>query len=653
MINLDSVFVADIETKGLLHEIYDASDFHVLSVGYKVKDKWHIKSTNREEDIKKVFENPNNVVVGHFFLGYDIPALKKLFPNVQFNATIIDTLALSQYLYNERASHGLESWGVDLGFGKVAISESEWKELTYEKAVERCEGDVVINYLLWDKMLKLLRELYGSDEKIIPVLMNANFKIIVGHVQSENPIKLDVEQCKKNLEYLEGIIAEKTEELKTIMSKVAKKAIRKKPKNPFRKDGSLSKAGEKWFGMLEQMGLPEDYEGEIEEIIGYDEPNPQSTQQVKDYLLSKGWVPKIFKDGANGKVPQLRDDDKNLCSSILKLVEKFPELQALDGLSVAQHRAGYLKAFLETMDENGYVTAGFSGTAKTWRSKHRKPIVNLPSNSSTYGELVRSVLIAPEGKVFVNADLDSLEDKTKQAGIIDLDPDYVNQLNVPGYDAHLSIALKAGFMTEDEVAFFRWYKKKGKSREDEGLPESFKGLTDEEMSEAFEHLSKVRKGAKVTNYSCTYSASPKKIAETADMPLKEAQKFHKAFWDVNWSIKKLTDSFETKVVDGRKWIYSPFTKLWLLLTAEHIKFSAVNQNFGSKVFDLFLYYLMDMGVKPIMTMHDELSWYINEGEEEEAERMVKEAMDKVNQYFNLPIKFESAPEFAKSYGGLH
>lgn len=50
-----------------------------MSIGWKSNGKWNIKSTNKEEDIAKVFENPNNTVVGHFFLGYDLPALKKCF----------------------------------------------------------------------------------------------------------------------------------------------------------------------------------------------------------------------------------------------------------------------------------------------------------------------------------------------------------------------------------------------------------------------------------------------------------------------------------------------------------------------------------------------------------------------------------------------
>lgn len=647
--DLDNVFVCDLECDGLLDVL---TKLHVLSIGWKDKNgKWNIKSTTKEEDIKKVFENPNNIIVGHYFIGFDIRALKKLYPNIQFNAFIIDTLPLSWYLYNQRSSHGLDSWGSDVGIEKPPIED--WEGLSFEEYRHRCEEDVKININIWHKSLKLLRKLYSTDQEIISVIKNCNFKIELQVLQEENKIKLDVEKCKENLTYLESIIEEKTEELKSIMPKVENKVRRKKPKSLYKKNGDLSAVGERWRKLTEGCGLDLEYDGEINEVVSYDEPNPQSNVQIKDFLLSKGWKPKLFKDGANGPVPQLRDDDKNLCKSIISMIDEFPELSALDGLSVAQHRAGYLKAFLETMDEDGYVKASWHGMAKTWRVKHVKPIVNLPANDSDYGELVRSVLIAPEGKVFVNADLASLEDKTKQIGIYDLDKAYVDQLNVKGYDAHLTIALRAGFMTEDEVAFFKWYKKEDKSRDDEDFPKSFSGLSDEDLKEAFGKLTKVRKGAKTTNYAATYNASAKKIGETADIPLKEAKIFHKAYWDLNWAIKKLADSFETKKVDGREWIYSPFTKTWLLLTAQHIKFSAVNQNFGAKVFDLWAYFLIQSGVKPIMSMHDEMSWYIDEGEEEKAKEIVQNAINKVNKIFNHPIKFEASPEFAKSYGDVH
>jgi hypothetical protein len=649
--DLDNALIVDIETRGLLSVLKSKEDLHVMSVGWKSNGKWNIKSTNKEEDIAKIFENPNNTIVGHFFIAYDLPALKIMFPNINFKAKIIDSLALSHYLANDRLKHGLEDYGIEFGYEKVKISEEEWENLTYEKAEERCRRDIQINCILWDKQLTLLRELYETDDEIYSPIARCNFKMELLHIQENNRIKLDVGLCKKNLAFLEDIIAEKEKELNSILPTIKNIATRKRPAKLYKADGKISSAGEKWFSMTKQLNLSEDYDGDINEVVSESPPNCQSTKQMKDYLFSKGWKPKLFKDGANGKVPQLRDDNKELCSSIKELIKTVPELESLDGLSVAQHRAGYLKAFLDTMNEDGYVKAGWSGMAKTFRVKHNKPIVNLPSNNSQYGDLVRSCLIAPEGMLFANADLSSLEDKTKQCCIYPYDPTYVETLNTPGYDAHLRIAELGNFMSDDEIRFFKWYKQKDKDIKH--LPESFKVYDELELTEQFNRLSKVRHTCKTTNYSATYSASAKKIAETAGVPLKIGQALHKTYWDLNWSVKKFTEDLKVKTVDGRNWIYNPFTKLWLLLTADHIKFSATNQNFGACVFDTFLWYLVQAGIKPIMNIHDELSFYIKVGQEDWARKVIKESMDKVNVIFNQPISFESEPEFATSYGNVH
>lgn len=645
--NLNKVYVVDIEADGLLDEV---TKLHVLSVGYKNSTGgWSIKSTNRLEDIKKIFENPENTVVGHFFLMYDKRVLEKLYPTIDFKATIVCSLAISQYLYEDRLKHGLEDWGVEFGYEKVKISEDEWKNLSYEKAVERCERDVLINCLLWDKMKTYLWELYGDWKAIEFTIKRLNFKMQLMRIQDENRIDVDVELCKKNYAYLQSIIEEKSEALSKIMPKVPVTVKRQRPKNLYKIDGTLSQEGEKWQRLTKGCNLSLDYDGEILETIGYKEPNCQSNAQVKNYLLSLGWKPKLFKDGANGKVPQIRDDNKELCKSVLKLVEKVPELEALAGLSVAQHRAGYLKAFLDTMDSNNRVTASWSGIAKTLRVKHVKPIVNLPSNTSAHGDLVRKCLIAPPGKIFVNADLSSLEDKTKQCCIYPYDPEYVETLNTPGYDAHLNIAQLGNFMSAEEVAFYKWYGNKDLSN----IPKGYESMSEEGWTKEYKRLSVIRKSSKVTNYSATYSASPRKIAEAAGISLKEGTALHTAYWELNWSVKNFTEDLKTKVVDGKEWIYNPYTHLWLRLTSDHIKFSACNQNFGACVFDTFLWFLIQEGVRPIMTVHDELSFYIDEGQEDWARKVVKESMDKVNAVFKQPIKFESTPEFAKSYGDVH
>ena len=244
--NLEKVYVFDIETNGLL-DVVDR--LHVLSVGYKdVDGSWQIKSTNKKEDVFKIFSNPNNTLVGHNIICYDLPALKIIYPDIVINAKVVDTLPLSWYLYNERPKHSLESWGETFGTEetkKVAIED--WNNLSYEEYVERCEGDIRINVNLWVKFLSLLRSLYLTDEEILPVIRYCNFKAETLSIQENNKIFVDIEQCKKNLAFLEEIIAEKTEELKKILPKIPKVATVNFPKKGlYKADGSLSVAGEKY-----------------------------------------------------------------------------------------------------------------------------------------------------------------------------------------------------------------------------------------------------------------------------------------------------------------------------------------------------------------------------------------------------------------------
>ena len=645
MMDLRKAFIVDIECDGLLDTL---TKLHVLSACYYSEDgKWEIISTNDRSRIQKLIGNPDNIIVGHNFIGYDKPALEKL--GFEFNAQVIDTLGLSWYLYNEHLKHGLEAWGERFGVPKPEIEN--WENLTYEEYKHRCEEDVKINTNLWVKMLNLLRELYEDEDAIVSVVKYFTFKMQCLQYQEENKILIDIEKCKENLEILEGIIAEKIELLKNIMPKVPKYSVRKKPANPFKQDGSLSVAGERWFNLLEAAGLPSDYEGELKEVVKYDEPNPASDQQMKEYLTSLGWEPKYYKDGANGKVPQLRDDDKNLCPNIKKLITIKPELEALDGLSVASHRAGYLKAFLKYADKDGYATARCNGFAKTIRLKHSNPFVNLPKPTAQYGEYIRSVMIAPPGKVLIGSDVSSLEDKTKQIAIYSYDPDYVEQMNVKGWDAHLDIGERSGLLNGEEIKFFKWFKSKDKKAED--CPDIYRNFSEEDMHKEHIRLTKKRAVAKTVNYAATYGAGASKISESASIPLKEAKAVLEAYWDRNWSVKQYAEDRETKEADGKTWVYNPYSKLWLYLTSEHIKFSACNQNAGVKMFDLWIYFMVNEGLKPIAQFHDEVLLCVDEDKAEWAEKTLHQCMENVNNLLGYPIKLEVDVQIGKTYADVH
>jgi DNA polymerase I-like protein with 3'-5' exonuclease and polymerase domains len=84
--------------------------------------------------------------------------------------------------------------------------------------------------------------------------------------------------------------------------------------------------------------------------------------------------------------------------------------------------------------------------------------VNIPSKRTKWGKEVRSLLKAREGFKLCGSDLSAIENKTKEHFIQPIDPAYVKEMNIKGFDSHLDIAVRSGLMTQDEADFYKWYK---------------------------------------------------------------------------------------------------------------------------------------------------------------------------------------------------
>ena len=704
--NLNKVLVSDIEGNGFLDVI---DRLWVFGCAYQTKGGWKIKTTTKKEDIKKMLEDPEVTLVGHNFFSFDIPALQKLYPDVIIRCSVIDTLTLSYYLYSELDKHGLAAWGERFGVPKVEVKDGEWlgigevkekyiidyefdivpvlskaKYLRYKKEKEdhqalmthRVIEDCKINTNLWVKMLAFLRELYDNDDvAIVKVIEYFNHKAGSLAMQDQNPILIDLKLSAKNLKFLEDIVEEKTLELAAIMPDVEVKSKKKFPAKPYKKDGSLSTTGLSWFKLLKEQGLPEDHTDDVTYVSGHKPPNGSADGQIKSLLFSLGWKPTMFKKGANGLVPQIRDDDKDLCPDIYRLIKENPELEALDGLSVAKHRAGYLKSFLEKSNDEGYAKAWAHGFARTTRLKHVAPFVNLPKPNAKHGELVRACMIAPPGYVMIGADLSSIEDKCKQISIFDLDPTYVESMNTKGWDAHLALGVIANMITPDEAEFYKWYKAKPKLKEGEEnpytLPEAFQNLSEEELDEAYEIIDKKRATAKTTNYAATYGAGAKAISVSAGISLREAKKLHNSYWVLNWAVKSFAKSRIVKTVKGSNyirlhkkagglkevkqtnWVWNEYTGLWLFLKNDKDRFSACNQSFGVKIFDTWGYFMRKAGIKQIFESHDEYLWYCKEENVERDIKIIKDSIVKVNKVFNPPVPIECDYKVGSNYSEVH
>jgi len=510
--------------------------------------------------------------------------------------------------------------------------------LAYEDYRHRCEEDVKINTLLFHKIMKDLSELYGDPVLEESLIRYLSFKMYTVMLQERSGWKLDVDQAIKNLADLDALKEERTYELAKAMPMVEKTGIKTRPKVLYKKDGSLSKNGHSWFELLHKMGLPKDTE-EVEVVVSVEDPNPESPVQIKAWLMSLGWEPEIFNEGANGPVPQIYTPNKELCPSVLAL--NHPAIENLEGLGVIKHRIGILKGFLRDV-KDGRLRARIAGFTSTLRMRH-KEIVNLPKASVPYGELIRGVLIADDGYELCNSDLASLEDRTKQHFIYPYDPEYVKSMMVDGFDPHLDLAVFAGAMTQEESDMYKEIKRRVDNHEEISTEESA----------TLKGLGLIRHQYKTVNYGATYGIGAEKLAKTLGISKEQAAYILDAYWKRNWAVKAFAESCSTKTVNGKTWIKNPLNRFWYELRNDKDKFSAVNQSAGDFICYLWIRNVLNKRPQLTGAYHDEITISVKKGYRKEVEKLLKDSIQEVNERLKLNRDMDIGIGFGHRYSDIH
>lgn len=441
--------VFDAEANGL-----HPSKFYCVSW----KDHDGQKGTLRDYQEIRDFFTRYEMYVGHNIRRWDLPNLQRVVGSSCGNSQIVDTLAIAWYLEPERGKYGLESYGEDFGVPKPKIDD--WDNQTQEDYEHRCQQDVEINFLLWKSQYRRLLKLYDSSKDLLRFLSYLDFKMYSAHLAEESRWKLDIEAVKKSIERIEKERDDKVSELAAAMPRVPVRRTYNPPKRLYNSDGELSVLGQRWKERLVEGGFPEEHDGPVELIVGYDDPNPQSPEQIKGWLYSLGWRPRTIKYDRNKKTGEIREipqinlpNGAGLCESVLELAEKDEGVHALDGLGVAKHRLGLLNGFVRDAVRDGndyYLQACVAGLTNTLRFKHAE-IVNLPKVEKKYGQDIRGPLVSRTGMELCGSDMSSLEDRIKQHFIFPHDPDYVAELNRSDYDPHLDLAFLAGAITKEEM----------------------------------------------------------------------------------------------------------------------------------------------------------------------------------------------------------
>ena len=646
------IYICDIETDNLLD---DVTKIHCLSYGQMVNDQFWVKTLTDYEDIKKFVSRRDITIVGHNFISYDNLVLEKIL-GVKFELNqIIDSLYLSFYLYPKRLKHGLEAWGLENGQHKKEIKN--WKDLSQQQYIERCEGDVRNNILVWKQQFEYLIAIYDNNfEHIIDYLM---FKADCIREQEQNPCRYDVANANNFIETLENIQTTKKTALENILPNIVKKTT-KSIKNVIKvSDTEYYQKGDLMYEHYLRLNYPI-LDHKITKITGETKPNSNSPKQIKDFLYSLGWIPTTFRkekedDGSIRKIEQIMSEngDGSLCASVRELFSIEPGLEHLESLGILKHRLGVVKG-LNKDQKNGFIQGSASNLTKTLRLRH-KGLVNLVKPSKAYGKELRGLIIAGENEVLIGADLSNIESRMKNHWIYPYDPEYVLEMSDPLFDSHLDTAVKGNLVTPEESHFYKWYNSRDKDNfpRDKFNIEELISMSEDLQKKLITEIGVQRNKGKGTNFSAQYGAGPATIAEQNKIPLKVAKQLHKAYHDRNKSVKQFADSLTVKTVFGQKWIFNPLNNFWLFLSAEKDRFSAVNQNSGVYILDLWLKYLRGNDIIINYQCHDEWLKKCNIENVETVYDLAKKGIEWINNTLKLNVTIDYDIKKGINYSDVH
>lgn len=634
---------SDIETTGLLHQMKKQENPRLHNFGFidmATKEATVMEWTERKRI--QDFLDTGPTLIMHNGATFDFEALRFLGYDVS-KCTLIDTLFISWYLEPKRLIHGLESYGEEAGVPKPKIED--WENQTQEEYNHRVHEDCRIQAWLWEKQYTQLLKIYKSPMEVKRFVEYLMTKARQQVIQQRTRWKLNIPKAKAFKAYVEPMIQEKIVALEASMPRITEYKLLERPKKMYKQDKSLSAAGIKWKAICDSNGLDwQDNDLQIKTIKGYKAPNANSHAQLKDWLFSLGWVPQTFKfvrdkeTGETRQIPQItkKDDDGNpeICQSLHELAEANPDkgIEHLVGLGVYKHRLTVVDGFLRDVDDEGFLTASCGGLTNTLRLKHRG-LVNLPSDRVFGGKELRGMLEAvSEDYEQLGSDLASLEDRCKHHYQWTYDPEYVKKQLAEDYDAHLAIGVIGGFITE----------KQSQDHKD--------GIQKCPQRPMF----------KSTNYACQYGAGVATVARTAKCDNQTAARLHKAYWDLNWSIKEIAANTTVQTVDGQMWQQNPVNGFWYSLRSEKDRFSTLCQGTGAYVFDIWCNNIIAIcnerwGCDPLLSgqFHDELILQVKKGFRELWIALLNEAMDRTNKQLKLNRDCACDVQFGDDYSQIH
>lgn len=338
-------------------------------------------------------------ICGHNIIGFDIPAIQKLYPKFQPKVLPIDTKIWSQLVtpdlmnlaFTRRrnwlktlppdllGSHSLRAWGCRMGILKGYSPDETWQEYS-TGMLDYCEQDVVVTSSLYRE----LQEWTTSDSAVHLEMQVA----MILQMQEAEGICFDRQAAER---LAAKIMDDQEKLLKVIQSHPTFTPILKKE---FVAKVNNAKLGRK--------------KGDLIQI--YEDFNPGSNQQLVQKLHeSYGWQPEVLTDKGN---PQMDDE------ILADLAQVYPEVQLIRDYKTAAKILSYVstgtQSWLNHVTAEGKIHGQVQSCgAGTRRMTHNSPnLGQVPSVKAYLGKECRGLFFPPPGYTMVGIDADQLELRT-------------------------------------------------------------------------------------------------------------------------------------------------------------------------------------------------------------------------------------------------
>ena len=403
-------------------------------------------------------------IVGHNVLGFDIPALGKLYSFHPPLVKVLDTMVMARCIVPDVrnddflrhkfdktliGSHSLKAWGLRLDkLTKLSYGEEDGAFASYNEDMRKyCERDTIVTQLLYDYLM--------SSKPSSQMLAIEHWFAYLMRLQEKQGFAFDIEKAEKLemklasvradlLDKLQKEFPSKQEEMKTpsgwsleiewndgleIISAATKTELKKQLKSRNLKQ-TLVKDAVKLANKTKTVPF-----------------NPGSRQQIAERLSSLGYELPIEPDAKTPKVDE----------AVLRSIE-HPFAEVLCDYLLVTKRLGQLaegnQAWLK-LQKNGRIHGRVNTNgAVTGRCTHQNPnVAQVPACRAEYGEECRELFKAGDGYKLVGCDAAGLELRMLAHYLAYYDGGEYAKTVIEG-DIHTLNQKAAGLETRDQAKTF-------------------------------------------------------------------------------------------------------------------------------------------------------------------------------------------------------